>query len=307
MISENLTAFYGKPVRDFAPGDQGWDFAGTVPRFRLDFDSDENLAEMIGAFASLPGAEATDAIVVGSWVSDVGESSQEIVEALVAYKDRFPDLRALFLGDIISEENEISWINQSDLSALWPAFPHLEHVQLRGGTGLSLGRLASDRLTTLIIESGGLPLRVVREALAADLPNLRHLELWLGSENYGSDSAVAHFEDLLAGRLFPKLRTLGLRDCEYADALAAALARAPLLERIDTLDLSLGNLTDEGAEALAASPLVARLQRLDLHHHFLGDAMMARLAGLGPEVDLSDRQQAEEYGGEVYRSIAVSE
>lgn len=305
MIGENLTTFFGKPVQDFKAGAESWDFAGTVPRFRLEYDADEKMPELIAAFANLPGVEATDAIVIGAW--EGGESSQDIVEALVAYKDRFPDLRALFLGDIVSEENEISWINQSDLSALWPAFPHLEHVQVRGANDLSLGRLASEHLTTLIVESGGLPVRVIREALRAETPNLRHFELWLGSDAYGADSTVDTFVDLLAGKLFPKLRTLGLRNCEYADELAAAVARAPVLERIDTLDLSLGNLTDEGARALAASPLVAKLSRLDLHHHFLGDAMMERLRSLGPEVDVSEQQEEDEYGGEVYRNIAVSE
>jgi hypothetical protein len=249
-----------------------------------------------------------DALVVGAWQGDASEaSSQEVVEALVSYAERFPDLRALFLGDIVSEENEISWINQSDLSALWPAFPNLEHLQVRGGNDLALGRFEAPRLTTLILESGGLPRRAVQDALAAGAPELRHLELWLGTDNYGGDSTPDDFADLFAGRLFPKLNTLALRDCDYADALAAAVAEAPLLERIATLDLSLGNLSDAGAEALLASPAVAKLSRLDLHHHFLTDAMMARLERLGPAVDLSEQQDEEEYGGEIYRSIAVSE
>lgn len=305
MIGENLDTFFEKPVRDFTGEEESWDAATAVPRFRLEYDSDGNIPEMIGQYASLNEVEATDAIVIGMW--EGGESSQDIVEALVSYKAHFPNLRALFLGDIISEENEISWITQCDLSALWPAFPRLEHVQIRGATDLSLGRIVSGSLTTLIIESGGLPVRVVREALAAEAPNLRHLELWLGSENYGSDSVPGTFADLFAGRLFPKLSTLGLRNCEYADELAATVAEAPLLERIETLDLSLGNLTDAGAAALAGSPLVGLLSKLDLHHHFLSQAMMKQLQDLGPKVDLSDQQDEEEYGDETYRNIAVSE
>lgn len=305
MLGENLTTFFGKPVQDFSGSELAWDFAGAVPRFRQEYDSGDDIVEMIGAYAALPGAEATEALVIGCWES--GESPQAIVEALVAYADRFPELQALFLGDIVAEESEMSWINQTDLSALWPAFPRLEHAQIRGSNDLSLGRLASASLTTLIIESGGLPLRVIREALAAEAPQLRHLELWLGSESYGSDSGPADFAALFAGGLFPKLRTLALRNCEYADRLAAAVAEAPVLARIDTLDLSLGNLTDEGAAALVRSTAVRRLSRLDLHHHFLGDAMMERLRHLGPAVDLSDRCEEDRYGGEVYRNIAVSE
>lgn len=305
MPYENLTTFFGKPVEDYKDDAESWDAAGTVPRFRIEYDSDENIPAMIGNYAALPGTEATQAIVIGSWPND--ETSQEIVEALVAYKDRFPDLRALFLGDIVSEENEISWINQSDLSAIWPAFPKLEHAQVRGTNDLSLGRIASSSLTTLILESGGLPRRIVREALAAELPELRHLELWLGTDDYGGDSTPEDFADLLAGRLFPKLRVLALRDCDYADDLAAVVAQAKILERIETLDLSLGSLSDTGGKALAASPAIAKLPRLDLHYHFLSDAMMAQLAALGPEVDVSQQQEAEEYNGTIYRTIAVSE
>ena len=39
----------------------------------------------------------------------------------------------------------------------------------------------------------------------------------------------ADFAPLFAGGLFPKLKTLGLPDCEYADELAAAVAQAPTL------------------------------------------------------------------------------
>lgn len=308
MPYENLTTFFGKPVEDFQNGAEAWDFDRAVPRFRIEYDSEDSVPVMLGNYAALPGAEATDALVIGAWHGDDSEgSSQAVVEALVSYAERFPNLRALFLGDIVSEENEISWINQSDLSALWPAFPNLEHLQVRGANGLSLGRFEAPRLTALIIESGGLPRRVVQEALAAGAPELRHLELWLGTEEYGGDSSPEDFADLFAGRLFPKLDTLALRDCAYADDLAAVVAGAPLLERLSTLDLSLGNLTDAGAEALLASSLVAKLARLDLHHHFLTEATMVRLAALGPAIDLSEQQEPDEYGGEIYRSIAVSE
>ncbi|KMO44593.1 hypothetical protein VQ03_02200 [Methylobacterium tarhaniae] len=307
MPDNNLTTFFGKPVEDFQNGTETWDFARTVARLRIDYESPDTVPMLLAAYASLPGVEATEALVIGAWHGDTQDSSQDVVEALVTYAERLPNLRALFLGDIVSEENEISWINQSDLSALWPAFPLLEHMQVRGATDLSLGRFEAPRLTTLIVESGGLPRRVVQEALAAGAPELRHLELWLGTDGYGGDSTPDDFTALFAGRLFPKLDTLALRDCDYVDDLAAAIATAPILERITTLDLSLGTLTDAGAEALLASPAIAKLSRLDLHHHYLSDDMMARLERLGPVVDVSEQQDEEEYGGEIYRNVAVSE
>jgi hypothetical protein len=314
-ISEHPAEFGGKPIREFEYDEESvaeygpdsvFDFGKYTPRLALEWDEAEDgaaISSLIEKLCELPGAAALDALVIGFW-GGMDDDSSDTVAALVAYRDKLPNLKALFLGDITFEENEISWINQSDLSALWPSYPKLEHIQVRGGNNLTLGRIASPVLKTLIVESGGLPRGVVRDALDAETPNLEHLELWLGSENYGATSTVADFQNLFSGNLFPKLKTLALRDCEYADDLAAALAQAPLLARIETLDLSLGNLSDKGAEALLASPHVAKLKKLDLHHHYIGDPAMERLKALGPEVELSDREKADEDGD---RYIAVSE
>jgi len=118
---------------------------------------------------------------------------------------------------------------------------------------------------------------------------------------------VADLEPLLDGQRFPKLHYLGLRDSDIADEIAAAAASAPILDRIRTLDLSLGTLGDEGAEALLASPAVARLAKLDIHHHYCSDAMVARLNGLGVTVDASEQEGPDEYDGEFHRYVAVGE
>jgi hypothetical protein len=86
--------------------------------------------------------------------------------------------------------------------------------------------------------------------------------------------------------------------------VAQAVAAAPLLERIEVLDLSLGTLGDVGAEALLASPVVKRLRRLDLHHHYISSpTIIARLANLGLDVDLSEVQTEGDYG----RYVSVGE
>ena len=76
----------------------------------------------------------------------------------------------------------------------------------------------------------------------SDLPALAHLELWLGTDNYGGDVTV---EDLSADPVrrarCPRLTYLGLRDAEIADQVADALAGAPVVARLSTLDLSLGH------------------------------------------------------------------
>jgi hypothetical protein len=290
-ISDHLDRFAGKPVHDFNPakgiadptvvyrvGPEGWGKATFLPRLQ--------------AFLDDPRAGQVSALVIGCW--SWGDDSTEAVRALSAGADKLPNLRALFLGDITCEEREISWIEQSDLSALFGAFPQLEELWVRGSEGLSFGTIRHDRLRALAVESGGLPAAVVREICASELPALEHLELWLGSAVYDGDTTVADLEPLLSGRLFPRLISLGLRDCEYADELAAAVVRSPLVRRLRVLDLSLGNLSDEGARALLELPAYAHLERLDIHHHYVSPELVGQLRKLPFAVNADDPQDLDD-------------
>jgi predicted DNA-binding WGR domain protein len=246
-------------------------------------------SEKLAAFLADPGVSALPAVVIGCWSYEGGDSS-EVVEALVAARDKLPNLRALFLGDIPYEEQEFSWIVQSDLTALLDAYPQLEHFRARGGQGLALGKIKHKQLKSLTIEASNLSAEVVRAVGASSLPALEHLEIWLGTPQYGADTTVADLKGILAGKGLPALRYLGLRNSEIADAIAAALARAPVLERVRVLDLSLGTLTDKGALALAANPAVAKLEKLDIHHHFVTADGIGQLEALGVSVDTSEWQ-----------------
>src|SRR5262249_46830141 len=151
-----------------------------------------------------------------------------------------PELRALFLGDIISEECEVSWIRQGDVSPLLAAFPRLEHFKVRGSARLAFGGVRHDHLRVLAGGSGGPSEAVLAEIYAADFPRLEHLELWLGSPWYGATPDPVPLVPLLRGRTFPRLRYLGLRNSLIADLVAQAVALAPVLRKLKVLDLSMG-------------------------------------------------------------------
>ncbi len=306
-INEHATDFAGLPVADWEPEASLADPEGTAYRITLSYDEEEKGAQWtdkLARFLEDPAVGRVKALVVGTWGEvATGDSSARVVEALVAARDQLPHLRAIFLGDITVEESEISWIQQSDVSPVFGAFPDLEHFRVRGGNGLALGAPRHDHLKSLIVESGGLDRSIVQQVCAAQLPALEHLELWLGDENYGATTRVEDLAPILSGTLFPNLRYLGLRDSEITDEIAAALAQSPILERIRVLDLSLGTLGDEGAAALLANPALRRLEKLDLHHHYCSDEVMAQLQALGIDVDLSDEQDEDD--GERY--VAVSE
>jgi hypothetical protein len=308
-ISAHATRFAGLPIRDYTPGRGLANPTRVAYRLRHEYDSEEPFDDQLSAFLNDPAAEQVPAVVIGMWGEEMYElKSTHLIDALVAARDRLPNLRGIFLGDIIAEENEISWIQQTDVSPLLKAYPRLEYFQVRGGQGLSLGKLDHAHLKSLVVEAGGLPASVVREVGAANLPALEHLELWLGEENYGGDAKVSDLRPILSGGLFPKLHSLGLRDSMIEDDIAAAVALAPVLQQIKVLDLSLGNLSDKGAEALLASPAVARLDKLDIHHHYVSKELTDRLAALGIELDASDRKKPDDWGdGELHRYIAVAE
>ncbi len=306
-IEEHAEEFAGQPVREYDPEVGIDDPSGSAYRLSVEYDDGDTFMVKLAQFLEDPGAREVRGIVIGYWQGDDSSlSSGPIVEALVAARESLPNLRALLLGDIISEENEISWIQQSDVTPLFDAFPELEHFQVRGGMGLGIGTLRHENLRSLVVETGGLDGEVVRGIAASDLPRLEHLELWLGTEGYGGSVTIDDLQPILLDR-FPVLTRLGLRDSEIADEVAKAVASAPVTTRLEVLDLSLGNLSDEGALALAASPAVAGLKTLDIHYHYVSDEALARLNGLGIEVEASERQQPDEYNGEINRYIAVSE
>ena len=106
-----------------------------------------------------PRADELTGLVIGEHHLD--QPTSKVVELLVAAAEQLPSLTALFLSDTIQPENEISWIEQADVSPLLDAIPRLRRLHIRGGIGLSLGKLEHHCLQTLVIESGGLPVRVL--------------------------------------------------------------------------------------------------------------------------------------------------
>ncbi len=294
MTSENLTTWLGQPVEDYAPGDEIKN--GVTYRFRMDWEAEHSMAEMFAAYTADSAAAQSTALVIGAWFGDdSGADSAEIVQLLVGARHVLPKLEAIFFGDVISEENEISWINQTDLSPLFSAYPGLKHFSVRGGSGLSLGgKMRLERLESLTIEAGGLPRSVLAEVFSMDLPRLEKLELWLGTDSYGWDGSIADLKQLLDGGLFPCLQHLGLRNSEIVDQIAGALTSAPILKRISSLDLSLGTLSDKGAVSLAACEGLKRLKSLDLHYHYCTVEAVALLKKEFPGVNLEDRQDGDE-------------
>ncbi|MDF2937135.1 MAG: putative cytoplasmic protein [Paenibacillaceae bacterium] len=268
-----------------------------------DYENGVQMKELIEKLAAQPESRELESLVIGDWGGSYENGSAAVVEALVQVKDAFPKLRKLFIGDMEAEECEVSWIMQSEMAPLLTAFPELTSLTIQGSTDLSLNPAHHEKLEELVIICGGLGKSVLDSIAQAHFPRLKKLELYLGVDNYGFDGTLEDVLQVAEPGLFPELVYLGLKDSEIQDEIAAALADAPVLDQLHTLDLSMGTLTDAGAEALLNSERVKKLQHLDLSHHYMSEKMIKRWKQSGLPVDISDAQDEDDE----YRYPALTE
>ncbi|MFD0590220.1 STM4015 family protein [Paenibacillus sp. GCM10027627] len=277
-------------------------------KLSIDYDQYEDGVKIVELIEQLAGGEeaaSIEKLIIGDWGGAYEDDSSTVVEALVRLKDRFPKLNDLFIGDMTYEECEVSWINQSNLAPLLTAFPGLKSFTIKGSTGLALDPARHDSLEELTIICGGLGKDVLASISNGSFPKLKKLELYLGVDNYGFDGDLSDVLPLIEPGKFPELNYLGLKDSEIQDEIAIAIAEAPILDQLDTLDLSLGTLTDKGAEALINSVKIKQLKLLDLNYHYMSDEMMKRWEQTELNVDISDQQEYDD--DEDYRYPSLTE
>ncbi|RNF81970.1 STM4015 family protein [Streptomyces botrytidirepellens] len=314
--ADSLTELHGLPVFDFPRPDEEPrlpepDAAAWRVSYNPYLESGEIFEERFERFLSTVGASRVRALIIGQWGEVYDKDAGVIVDLLVAAKDRLTSLEAVFIGDLTAEDAEISWIQQSDVTPVLDAYPGLRELGIRGGSGLRFPAAEHQNLRRLRFETGGLPGEVVRGVADSELPALEYLEMWFGVEDYGGDATVGDLAPLLSGGRFPALRHLGLQNSEIQDEIAAAVASAPVVAQLASLDLSMGVLTDEGAAALLDGQPLTHLRRLDLDHNYFSASMEQRLRDAlepsGVEVALSEKGDEDEYDGEVDRYTAVAE
>lgn len=301
-ISQETETFFNKPVAAFVPG-QPLDISKTVYRLALDYDDTKQMGDLIDEFFAQVDKSQLDAIVIGSWGEPQSDGVDAILAKLIAHANELPNLRALFIGDMTFEECEISWIIQGNYTPLLNAFPKLEALRIRGSTDLIIEPFTHLAMRSFTIECGGLPAEVAEALAASSMPNLIHLELWLGSDDYGFSGDAELYRRVLAALTTPGLQYLGLRDSEIADDLANMLATQETISHLKTLDLSLGTIGDAGAEALCKSAYVLQLETLDLSHHYISARWQEELKALPVQVILDDPEEEDDG----YRYVAVGE
>lgn len=242
------------------------------------------------AFFSQDWIHQTDTLVLHGFSYDMSDGFDHVVERIVKHKNKLPNLKAIFIGNVEHHESEITWIGSTNVSCLLESFPTLEILKYRG-QGITFEPSTYASLKTLIIESGSLDDSTIENIMMSNFPNLEHLELWLGGNTiYNIDE---EFKNLLTGISFPKLSYLGLRNSKNANSFVKELVKTSLLKQLKTLDLSLGNFSDIGAELIIYyNNKFTHLEILDLHFHYLSEKMMEALKALPiKKVNVSDPQE----------------
>ncbi|EOV4387207.1 STM4015 family protein [Salmonella enterica subsp. enterica serovar Agona] len=279
-------------------------------RFNIDWDNELTQEQLINLILTDEDLPKLRSLTIGNW-GDCweDETCQPIIDMIVENSPRFSHLESLFIGDMESEDCEISWIKQGDYSRLYAALPNLKELIIKGASDLRLGAIHHEKLEHLEIISGGIPSNVVAELQNAQLPALKTLKLFLGVEGYGFDGSLDDVMALASKDLFPQLTHLGLMNSEEQDDIARRVLESNILPQLNVLELSCGTLTDNGAEALLEhKDRIAHLETLDLHHHYLTPEMQEKLKATLPiNLNLSEALEPDDYDGDIYMNAMYTE
>jgi hypothetical protein len=292
----NVTEFATREVVEFDANIGITEPVNKAYALRYDYNDEENLLSKFNRLLQEPNADKLEALVFGLWDEASDIDSSEIVQALVDARETLTNLKAVFIGDIASNEYEISWIRQSDISPILQTYPKLEILQVRGGDGLQFSPpVRHNRLKALIVETGGLSRDTVAQICNMNLPALEHLELWFGSENYGGDCWVEDIHPIIYQEKFPNLDYLGLRNSKFTDEIVNAIVNSPMINSISVLDLSMGTLSDAGAEELLNCEFINYLDILNVSESFLSPEMIEKLSRLDVRVLANNQKDEDEY------------
>jgi hypothetical protein len=234
----------------------------------LNFTEPGSIQDKCNLFLQAPRVNEVEALVFGHEILWF-----DYVKFLVEHHQWLNSLKSLFIGDIVDSEKMISDLSfGKDVSPILSVYPELEIFHIRCGgrrNNLYFSEWLHHNLKAIRIESSGLNRSAITSLCQLELPALEYLELWTGSEEYGSNSSIYDVMPIISGEKFPKLKYLGIKNCEYTNEVVAELVKSPLMDSLIELDLAMGNLDMEGFSMLIDSPKIRDLDKINLSKNFL--------------------------------------
>jgi len=303
VVRDNHT-FAGKPIKEFG---STFNINTAIKVLAQTYDAEESLVDKLDKLVKTKDSDKIDTLVIGSWEDAYDVEAKFILDKLIELKAQLKSLKHLFIGDMDGEECEMSWIMQTDYSDFYKHFPNLESFGVKGGQNLQLGVINLPKLKNLVIETGGLNKEVIEGICKSNLPSLEHLEIWLGTEDYGCNIKIADLKPILQGK-FPNLKYLGLKNYHLMDDLAVALKDAPIISTLKTLDISMGILKDTGAKALYENDDLLKLDHLNCRYHFISEEWISKLKSKfsNQNINLDDNEKQYE-GDEEWFYVEIGE
>lgn len=288
-----------------------------MTKFYLDWDQEDEgieLLDIIKEHMEKNQGEYIDSeITIGNWGEAYDTDCSKIVDYIIENKEKFKNLKKVYIGDMDYEECEVSWIQQCDLGIIANELP-IESLIAKGSEGLRFENLKSENLKELKVICGGLGEETLKDIINADIPNLEKLELYLGVEDYGGivESQIDILDELMKKANFENIKYLGLKNSEYTDLICEKIVNSDILEQIEVLDLSLGTITSKGAEViLNNAEKFSNLKKIDLSYHYMSEEIVEKLTAefesRNIEIIVEDQQEEDCYDDEVYRYPFMTE
>ena len=187
------------------------------------------------------------------------------------------DLEVLVLGDVGRNIDMAHHVVGRVGAAVSAAFPKLRDLKIHsseqpwdGRNTFGIAGLDLPLLEKLVIETISFSKQRAKELLAANLPKLTELELWIGTPDYEGDAKLSNIAPLLAGKTFPNLTKLGVCNAQFEGELAREIHESPLARQLTELNLSKGTLDDDDAAVLASNArFFPKLAVLDVSDNYL--------------------------------------
>ncbi len=97
---------------------------------------------------------------------------------------------------------------------------------------------------------------------------------------------------ILSGKSAPKLKYLGLCNCEFGDEIIFSIIESPIIRQLAVLDLKMGTITDRGVRAIVDSGKFDNLKLLNVDRNCISEQVVAELYQLPFRIESNTQYQS---------------
>lgn len=219
-----------------------------------------------------------------------------LLEAIGSTGCTLQNIKALYIGEckeIHPLERRTSKFTVGISSNLLNAFPNLEILHLYGELGINRfdrTKLEHHQLKTLIIDGVSID-EAIASICSIDLPELEYLEIWL-NDLKDISYITRSIAPILAGKSAPKLKYLGLCNCEFGDDLIRSIIESPIIHQLAVLDFKMGTLSDRGVRSIIDYEKLGNLKFLNIDRNCISDLAISELRQLPIQIESNTQYQS---------------